>query len=384
MECDFSKIPISNMVGIFTLNNKLDMNAIFRLCTLNGIGDIKHISFQLYSRGVKKCKKCTKKKDNKRCWKNGLVIKMCNNLSVKLSDNVFHITGLKSRAQAENCLNLFNLNLIDVESTVNYINQNIEKAQECVEWIKDATKGREVYVIKNSGIEANANDVVIYNEKMYLKITSDLYQKLNQHKHLIPKDSSPFQLVYENGGVYELYQLIEIERFTTIIREVQVPAELDPKIITFLLDKMVDFAKYEEYRLNLDWFLTIKSLYKDEGMGLNSLNFKFGNINYNHNLGFEVDLNSIHTAFNNIESDFVCEYFKDISKYAIVTAIMDLPEDLQPEMRKGIKAKLPKFVIYTTGAVTQSGPHPTLNGIAHKNFMKIANLNVNKIKKKKD
>ncbi len=91
----------------------------------------------------------------------------------------------------------------------------------------------------------------------------------------------------------------------------------------------------------------------------------------------------IDKVFNNSENEikgFVCEYYKDISKYAKVSYIMDIPENLIPEIRKKEEAKCPKFTIYGKGSITQSVPHPELARKCREDLMNVINKYINLIK----
>ena len=380
---DPTNVQVSNIVGLFDLDNELYMNAVFRLCTLEKIGDIKCISYQEFKRGIppKKKKKVKDSVSSKGCWKNGLCINMYSNISVKLSDKTLHITGCKSHEQAHDCFKDLRENFSEVESNIKYINENIEIAKQCVNWITENIKGDEIYVVKNSQIVVDPTDVVIYGPKIYLNIASKLYKNLELAKHLIPLGSCIEKFVYERDNKIIDYPLIELEKFITIKdvkREDAISKGCDERIYDFYIDKRKDFTRYDEYILNLDWFLKIDSLYK-RGHELTQIDFGYGNNNYNYNLGFLVNLKSLNGIFSDTH-DFICEYQNEISKFATVTFQIEIPPHLLPQIRKKEKAKLPKFIIYNTGSITQSAPHPELADISRKRFIEIINQNINKIK----
>jgi len=366
IERDFSKISVSNVVGLFTLSNKFNAYTVFRLCTLYKIGNITGLDYQNFHRGAINVKSANCKKH----WKNAIGIKMNKNLSCKLSDETLHLTGLKSKQQAYECFQELKDNLAEVEDNIKYMNDNIEMAKLCVNCIKVLLKGEEIYVIKNSSIRVNCEDVVIYKCNLYLNISSKLYKKLYQSQHLIPDGCYDSKMVYSNTNGKIEYPLLELKKFTTIKQDkIQIPIELDSRLINFFLDKVADFTSYNDYVLNLDWFLTIRSVFAS-GDKLEEMGFKYGNNNYNYNLGFAVNLDCINSLFNKVDG-FVCEYFKDISKFAKVSIPMEVPEHLISQIRKGENAKCPKFIIYNSGSITQAGPHPEINMIAYSKFINV-------------
>ena len=143
---NFKDIPISNMVGVFSLDNKFNTYSLFRLCRLNSIGNITYISHAKHDRGHNKP---NKKSKCKKCWKNSVCMLINGKISAKLSDYTLHITGLKSTQQAEDCFNYIKENLSQVEDDIKYMKNNIEMSKKCIEWIKSVTKGDEIHYVKN-------------------------------------------------------------------------------------------------------------------------------------------------------------------------------------------------------------------------------------------
>lgn len=378
----FDQLKVSNTVGIITLKSKLNLYPIFRLCTLNGIGNISYTSYHMYSRGVK----LKKKKNCMRCWKNALNIEMVigshNIVSLKISNDIIHLTGIKSEAHAIECFELLKANLNEVENTLNYINNNMEIAKNCINYIKEITKGYPIYVIKNSDILVNPNDVIIHDNSMYVNISSNLYKQLEQKRSIIPKQAIIGEMVVPKDGGYSTYLLISVEKRISLksINELEnIPSGTSTRILKFFLDKMQDFYCYDSYILNLEWFLDIHSLYPD-GNKLEYINFAYGNNNYNYNIGFAVKLINMYKLFNNTP-EFITEYNKETVKYVSISLPMEIPKELKKSIRKKDNIFYHRFIIYKTGSITQSGPHHDLNKLAYDKFMKIIMDNVEMLKR---
>ena len=69
-------------------------------------------------------------------------------------------------------------------------------------------------------------------------------------------------------------------------------------------------------------------------------------------------------------NEFLPDYHKDISTFVRICYLQKIPEDLQGEIRRK-EDKLPTLIIYKTGSVTQSGPHPILNKIVFEKFLQV-------------
>lgn len=397
----FDDLKASNVVGIFTLTPKLNINPAFRLISLNSIGNINYVGYQFNSRGTKRKKKGKKKQSEcKKCWKNGICMEIDDSSSPKLSEKTLHIVGIKSKERAIEIFNNISLNLKDVEENLIYMNENLELAKKCVDWVKETFKGEEVYIIKDSNILIDPKDIVIYNLEMYLNFSSDIYEKLLKVYDIVPDDATKLWYTYIDSVTNEEthYPLINVVKIRTIkeVGNLDIPIYLSSKIINFFVSKVVDFTSYDDYCLNLDWFLTIKSIF-DKGVPeidspkgsiidiprLTFSNFGYGNINYNYSIGFRVKLSVINKIYNNTGGKFISEYNKDMVKYCQVSYMMNIPAHLANEIRKKKNVCVHSFVIYVTGGVTQSGPHPELNKIAHEAWAHYIMKNYDKIKETK-
>ncbi|HLX52744.1 MAG TPA: hypothetical protein VKR58_02330, partial [Aquella sp.] len=245
------------------------------------------------------------------------------------------------------------------------------------------------YVIEGTPYEVPPKDIIIYGTNMYLNIASDLYKTISKNlsslpiisvvnKLIVPTISHPGQILGNEEFIE--YPIININAVHKIksISQIEVPQEFH-KLVDFFLDKIKDFNTYEEYSLNLDWFLSLKSIYEKDVENslcdIKCLRFAYGNNNYNYKLGFEIKLTKLNMIFRK-NPEFDCERINTVSKYVRLSLPMVIPPELKDQV--GSKSKTPshKFIIYKTGSVTQSGPHPFLNNIAYNKFITEINNNI--------
>lgn len=389
----FEELKTSNIVGIYKFEPLLNMNVAFRLCQLNSISKISYMNYQGYSRGTRLETRKKKKPANKcvKCFKNSICIDMGESLGLKLSQNSLQLSGFKSKETADEALGFLIHELKQIETYLHFMNMNPDLAKKSVDFIKSQFNGEFVYMIEGSRIPVEPKDIVIYGSTMYLNIGCKLYESLLKNMNLIPITSIKAKLINtvnnEKGeNVVHEYPIIEIIRAHKIkaLSTLVIPEGLPENLINFFVDKLIDFNNYEEYILNLDWFLSLKSVYEDistinGNFELRNTQFSYGNNNYNYNLGFPVKLAAIYRVFKR-QTGFVSVYDKDIVKFVRISLPMEVPEELATSIRNKMKIPSHKFIIYKTGSVFQSGCHPVLNKIAFERFISAIARNVDKIR----
>jgi hypothetical protein len=95
-------------------------------------------------------------------------------------------------------------------------------------------------------------------------------------------------------------------------------------------------------------------------------------------LGFPIKLKVLDAIFKK-NPEFECEYLKDMSKYVRISLAIKMPPELESHVRR--KTEKPhKFIIYRTGSVTESGPHPVVNEIAYNKFIEVIVKNLDLLK----
>lgn len=394
----FDELKVSNIVGIYKFEPMLNLNVIFRLCQLNNSSKIYYMNYQGHSRGKRLQNRKKKKTTCVKCFKNSISIDMDESLGLKLSQNSLQLSGFKSKDVAEHALKVLTSELNNIESFLVYIDQHLEEATRCINFIKDNFKGDTIYQIEGTRIIVDSKDVIIYGSNMYLNFNSSLYSYILKDPSLIPANSIKGKLTNQiqnntnNTSSFNVYPIIEIVKVHSIksLASLTVPPDISFHLIEFLLDKITDFNNFEEYSLNLDWFLTLKSVCDTPPVRnidsisihhfeMKNIQFSYGNINYNYNLGFPVKLAIIDRIFKR-NSEFVSAYDKDIVKFVRISLSMDIPDDLALTVKNKLKKPSHKFIIYKTGSIFQSGYHPILNKIAFDKFMNVVSKNIGRLR----
>jgi len=194
----FEEVKISNIVGIYKFEPMLNMDAIFRLCQINSIGNISYMNYRGYSRGNRI--ESRKKKGNSKCvkcFKNSIGIDMGESLGLKLSQNSLWFSGAKSKESADEALRLLMVEINYVNENLNYINKYPEEAIKCVNFIKQSFEGDECFQIDGTRIIVNSSDVIMYGDEMYLNFNSKLYSILSKDLTVIPFNSIKSTLTNE-------------------------------------------------------------------------------------------------------------------------------------------------------------------------------------------
>jgi hypothetical protein len=291
-------------------------------------------------------------------------------------------------------------------------------AKICLEWIKTICKGNIAYIIKDTNIIIDPNNIILHGESIFLDVSSDMYKKMMENIDLVPEDSIKVTKVSFNNTIIDIPLITVIKiNMITLPELIQVPDNLDRNVITFLLDKIVDYNNYDKYIMDMEFILTVKTIYKTVDTGtevpkveglrtelnkpevpkaevpkaevpkvevpkaeivnevpkikeLEYTKFGYGNNNYNYNLGFNINLGVISKIFEKYD-DFIVEYNKDVAKYVKISYPMEIPDHLISSITKKKKMFSHKFIIYKTGSINQSGPHPELNEIAYNRLFNI-------------
>lgn len=227
------------------------------------------------------------------------------NLSLKISPNKIQSCGAISR---ENCIEAINYIIEyfnDINDNINYIKNNIDDYNECVQWLEDNMKGEE---FENIFYEEQNNKNMVLNIK-------------------------------------------HIEKVFEIKLDYNVPNHLNSRIINFLL-KYTDegLIYYSEYISKIKNILRFEPIYQKK---ISILSINEVMVNYNYKLGYKVDrkkLNELINGKNGFYSDF------DPALSDCVT--VELPYDDSKFKNKKKKNKIAHhtFLIYSSGAITQSGP----------------------------
>lgn len=348
--------PLNNLYNVdlmkLNMNYKTTKSKKKELPFYGIAGPIYHLSLGEHTRGIPR----------KRIFKNSITADMSiknKSINMKISKNTIHICGLKNIDMAYEAFQIFKYNIDSIQKILDYIHSNMELSLNTLNWIKTVTKGNEYYVIEDTDYICPISDIEIKKGITIVSPTSKTFQLL-----LFYSTASSINKKIEN------HQDLQVSLIHSIFmpNEIYIPDNCDPAIADFLFDKALDEYCYEIYCKNLDWIMTQTKLYDTE---LTLCGILYNNINYSYNIG---KLNRIKLRnYINTTDILRAEFTKSISTYVTIYLKFEIPENLQNEIRRNEKndTNYHKFIIYKTGAVTQSGPHPILNEIAYNTFMKI-------------
>jgi hypothetical protein len=300
------------------------------------------------------------------------------NVNIKLSDSSMHLCGLTDMNMGLEAFNVLKYNIDSIENFVNYMNTNIEKTVNTINYIKSICKGNIIYVVEDSNYIVDASDIYILDNNFTIKPDSNSYNHLiSLRGNLTGKLSEKMNMICtycSTGSKYNTYPIL-----CTLVHNIKIPEtsnlpeNCDDIIYDFMIDKIYDFNIYELYTYTLEWIKDIKNLYIKP---IISSFPKYCNINYTYNIGNIINRTNFRNYVNE-SRPFVAEYKKSVDRYVTVYLPFEIPDHLIDEIKRNEKngKTSHKFIIYKTGSVTQSGPHPEMNQEAYYKFMEMLSIN---------
>lgn len=264
----------------------------------------------VYSRGVPKNK----------AFKNSVTLDISTvikNSSIKVCPKKLQICGAASLEDGINAANLTLTNIKHLEDKLVWVQNNPEKTQEIIKWLKENTKGEPVEI-----------DCTTLNPET---LTPE-----NQIQHF--KLSKPSKLI---------------------------PEEFNQDIASWLLSLIDDFQYYDDYCMKLDYLTNVRSVISSKELSISNAGYSM--LNYNYKLGFEVDRDALHVNIDGVNG-FMAVYDNALKSYVTIVLPYDLPENSFINKKK---KKVPHhtFLVYRSGSVTQSGPGEELMREAYYLFM---------------
>jgi hypothetical protein len=315
----------------------------------------------------RKNKKQRDKKYTKQSFKNGISVQFNHqSFSAKITSETIHMTGPKS----------FDIAIQSADSILKKIrySQNIidkiKKDVNTIDWILKYTKGTPYKVIR--GTSELYKEKVSNNHKVIS--ISENYNKIRQNTI---KGKSKINKNIKNVNVdYEIAHSIKIPE--EIITK-NYPDNIDIEIADFILLRVMDYRKYEDFRNHIEMIRKIDKIMDDivavTGYGSALVNQHFY-------LGFRVN----RTLFTKEISGFdgvTCIYRKEIGGPVRVCLPYVIPSYLKPEIALNSETeKTFTITINLSGACMISGPHKEMNRQAYYYFRFIVSKIEDKIKTK--
>src|SRR5437762_12620323 len=113
---------------------------------------------------------------------------MKNITRIKLSKITLQFSVIKSIEKAFGCFNILSQHFYEVDMMLKKIHEDIDSSERCINWLKEALKGDKIYIIDKTEYIVNPKDIIIYQNRYFLNITSELYKGLLKIYDNLPTD----------------------------------------------------------------------------------------------------------------------------------------------------------------------------------------------------
>jgi hypothetical protein len=322
MSIQFKDLKITTMTLVFLLNGTIDIRSTFHLLPITKVLLKQH-------RESKKCELPVSStpgailsmrykendremvrgivKNNKKSFKNSITLDISTtikNLSLKISPTTIQLCGAPSRAAGTEATYYIIEHLKNINDTINYIHENPDLFEACLEWMKVNSKGP-------------VKEKIFYQRIQCRNVIINVQDKILDNNIIIPS----------------------------------IPEYLDSKIMKFLCQFTEDMFYYGDYISKISYIQKFPNVFKDD-LSINKINEVM--VNYNYNLGFKVNrdlLNKLIDGRNGLYSHYDSAFVHCVT--------IELPYDPIPDYTaKKQKKEIPHhtFLVYYSGACTQSGP----------------------------
>lgn len=316
---DYDKLKITTMTMVFILNKKIDIMSAFHLLPITLVddkmlaktvknklpkhdvpGSIISMNFRGMNRGlIRNCKKFFKNSINLD------ISTTLKNINLKLSPEKVQLCGAVSRENGIEAVTLLLNHLQNIKGYIDQLNNiDYQKIMTSINHFKGAATKKHTTEIINS---------------CELKFTLHHYHDdfLINHKK------------------YKNYLL-------------------DEDIINYIQSLSNDMTYFNDYYSKIKNLLNFKSLFDDQNVFIKDTNEVM--VNYNYNLGFKINRDLLNQLIDG-KNGFISNYDNAL----VNNVTIELPYEHCYHYNKR-KNKIPHhtFLVYFSGAVTQSGPNSIL------------------------
>ena len=227
------------------------------------------------------------------------------NISLKLSPNTIQLCGASSRENGIEAATYIVDYLKQIKLDIEYIKNNIHSYHECLDWLENA--------------KGEAHNKTVYEEivceNMILRIRHDLEDYLLNFNFI--------------------------------------PLHLDQQILKFLLSLSIDMTYHSDYMNKIKNILKFNPVYAENELLISKTNEVM--VNYNYNLGFRVNRDKLNVLIDG-KNGLYSHYDNALVNSVTVELPYDTILDYTAKKTKRHKIAHHTFLIYGSGAVTQSGP----------------------------
>lgn len=158
-------------------------------------------------------------------------------------------------------------------------------------------------------------------------------------------------------------KIFSVTQEASIVRPTDIPSELDPLIVNFMIQQCDEFVYHSDLVATLQEILTSRYAV---GYGATLLlgEPQKAMVNYNYNLGFSVDRAALALSMTDMD-DFIADY-DNLLQHSVR---IYLPYQSEQQTKRRNKTKRHTFMVSRSGSVTQSGPNDELMREAYYRFM---------------
>lgn len=328
---------------------------------------------------------------SKRSFKHALTIDMSissKNMNSKLYPKSIQLCGAKSTEDGIETTNLIVSHLTTLQERINKIRDFPNMFDDCLEWIRGATKGGEIEDGKNI-INHNVtipyhldSDLInfllnlmfgfVYHDEAMKKLEMmrscpdviiDHFYELQQYYQA---DPTMFEKCYQWKRLNSRGEPMDNKH--TIIHNKRIPKTLNKDILE-AMSHLMDVNIYYEDGIKCVQEVMIKPMIKNYDLQVTGI--KTVMLNFNYPLGFSIDKYAFNEAFN-MKHGFFARYENSANNNVTI----ELPyEATRTPFIKKKKNKVPKitFLVYKSGSVTLSGPN-TDSPIMEDTYYKFMNV----------
>jgi len=323
---DFQDLKITTMTLVFELDTMINKGAVFHLVPITKMEIDKHYHAQKYVIPVStipgsilsiKYRNMVRgiiENNKRRFFKNTVPAKMSTsmkNVSLKISPKTLQLCGASSRANGLEASQYMIQHIMTIKKTMDCIKNNPIVFNQCVAWIEQETRGEMI-------------------EKTIIKEYAKKRVLLRVHR--------------------------QIPDYTIIIPDIDEQSSLGhDDILVFLLSLASDQQYYSDYMHKIKNIIHLDSIVDNHVDDINILRINEVMVNYNYNLGFRVNRDELNRLMNGRNGLY--SYY-DNALVNCVTVELPYDDKLLTYKAKKMKKEIAHhtFLIYKSGAVTQSGP----------------------------
>lgn len=261
-------------------------------------------------------------------FKNAITIDISTkvkNISVKLSSNSIQMCGASSEQDGLEAATYIVEYITNIQKILDLMQADPEHAQACCQYVANVTKGEELEreVIRSKPLDNNTEMLI--------------YDMVIDHAVICPPTD--------------------------------IPVQYNREIVAFLSQFWLEFLYHSDMMNKLKYLLTLREVIVPEQhtVPLHIRNYDLVMVNYNYKLGFEVNRSNLSKYIDRMNG-FTTRYNNSLSTSVTIELLYE-PTNRSDGGRKKNKVPHHTFLVYKSGAVTQSGPGGQLMKDAYYLFM---------------